>query len=133
MFASRIIKVVIARPFAEVYDFLAEPRNFASWATMPGGRIQSLGDGDWLAEMPDSRLVMRFSPRNPYGVLDYHASPEGAPRGPVVPVRLYPNDEGCELLYTVFRRAGVTDERFASDAEWITSDLERLKSLLEAG
>lgn len=132
MFASTIIKIAIERPFKEVYDFIAEPLNFPSWASMPGGKIEPLGDGTWLADVPDGKLVIRFTPHNPFGVLDYQAFVPGSEPEPVAPVRLYPNADGCELIFTRFQLPGVSDARFASDNEWVVSDLERMKSVLES-
>ena len=65
------------------------------------------------------------------GVFDYQTFPPDADGGPVTPVRLLPNEEGCDLVLFWYRRPGVSDEKFRSDAEWVLSDLERLKTLLE--
>jgi hypothetical protein len=132
MRASSVIKVAIARPYDEVYDFLADPANLARWATTPGGDIRALGDGAWLAEVPSGQAIMRFSPRNVFGVLDYDSQRRGSAERERVPARLYPNGEGAELVVLWMRRPGDTEERFDSDVTWVTSDLERLKSLLEA-
>jgi hypothetical protein len=132
VFASRIIKVPIARPYAQVYEFLADPLNFARWASVPGSDVEPLGGHDWLVEVPRGQMVIRFSPRNNYGVLDYQTFPQGQDGGPVTPVRLYPNDDGAELVFTWFQRAGATEAQFKSDSDWIASDLERLKTLIES-
>ncbi|MEQ1901684.1 MAG: SRPBCC family protein [Devosia sp.] len=131
MFASRLIKVIIERPYGQVYEFLADPLNFARWATLPGTDVEPLGGSDWMVEVPRGKIAIRFTPRNNFGVLDYQTFPPGEDGGPVTPVRLYPNGEGAELVLTWFQREGVTDERFQSDAEWVESDLQRLKSLIE--
>lgn len=132
MLASRIIKVSMRRPFAEVYAFLADPLNFPKWAGNPESEIEPLGGRDWLVDVARGRVVIRFSPLNAFGVLDYQTFEQGMDGGPVTPVRLYANEEGSELLMTWFQRPGVSDEQFASDAEWVTSDLTRLQSLLES-
>jgi hypothetical protein len=46
-------------------------------------------------------------------------------------MRVFPNGEGSEVLITVFRQAGVSDEKFAEDTQWVRRDLEALKTLLE--
>ena len=51
----------------------------------------------------------------------------------MMPMRVVPNDEGCELTFIYYRRPGMTDEQFASVVEWVTSDFMALKSLLEFG
>src|ERR1700748_988332 len=85
MLQSEVVKVSIARPFAEVYEFLAEPMNFARWAANPGSGMVPLDGGDWLVELPRGKMAIRFAPRNTFGVLDYQVFPQGAPGGPVTP------------------------------------------------
>jgi hypothetical protein len=132
MFSSRVIKVSIDRPYGQVYEFLADPMNFARWASVPGTDVLPLRDGAWLVEVPTGQVAIRFSPRNSFGVLDYQTFPPSETSGPVVPVRLHPNDDGCELLLVLMQRPGLSDEQFKSDAEWVTSDLQRLKALVES-
>ena len=133
MHASEVIKVSIERPYQEVYDFLVEPMNFPRWATNPDSDIRPVGGNDYLVDLPMGRRVIRFSQRNPFGVLDYEIFDEGRSIGPVVPVRLYKNGDGCELVLFWLQRPGVSLEQFRSDAEWVRSDLTRLKTLLEDG
>lgn len=51
----------------------------------------------------------------------------------MTPVRLVANERGATLMLTWFQKAGVSDEQFRSELEWIASDLNRLKTLLEGG
>ena len=46
-------------------------------------------------------------------------------------MRLIANGSGCELLFTLFREPGITDQRYNGDANFVQSDLDRLKELLE--
>jgi hypothetical protein len=133
MMRSEVVKVAIERPFAEVYAFLAEPLNFTQWAANPGSEMSPVEGHDWLVELPPGPRVVRFTPRNPYGVLDYQAFPTEESSGPVTPVRLMPNGSGSELWVTWYQRPGISDERFSSDLEWLQADLGRLKTLLEVG
>jgi len=48
-----------------------------------------------------------------------------------MPMRVFPNGEGAEVLLTVFRQPGVTEEKFVDDTQWVRRDLEALKALLE--
>jgi hypothetical protein len=49
-----------------------------------------------------------------------------------VPLRVVANgDAGSEVLFTLFRQPGMSDEKFAADAKWVLSDLQKLKALLE--
>jgi hypothetical protein len=46
-------------------------------------------------------------------------------------MRLVSNGDGCELLFTLFREPGMTDEHYNSDADFVQRDLNGLKALLE--
>lgn len=133
MFNSVAITVAIKRPFAEVYEFLADPMNFARWAVNPESHMEPLDGGDWLVDLPRGKAAIRFAPRNNFGVLDYQTFVVGGNGGQVTPVRLVANDDGCEVVLIWQQRPGVSDEKFKSDAEWVASDLQRLKALLEGG
>ena len=133
MYASVAIKVAIERPYDQVYDLLVDPWFFAKWAVNPDTIMQPLGGTDWLVELPRGQAVIRFTAPNEHGVLDYQTFPVGAGGGPVTPVRLIRNDDGCELVLVWQQRPGVSDEKFQSDAEWVASDLQRLKTLIEGG
>jgi hypothetical protein len=125
----RRLAVAIARPAAEAYDFLSAPENFPKWASGLAASLRKLGD-EWVADTPEGRAVVRFSERNAYGVLDHSVT---LPRGVTVyvPLRVVPKDEGCELVLTLFRRPGMSNESFAADAEWVMRDLGTAKRILE--
>ena len=133
MLASEVITVSIRRPYAQVHEFLSDRANFTRWASLPDSILEPLGGEDWLVDLPSGRRIIRFSPRNPYGIFDYQTFPPGEDGGPTTPVRLVPNEEGADLMLVWFRRAGVTDGQFQSEVEWAQSDLQRLKTLLEGG
>ena len=75
-------------------------------------------------------VKVRFVERNPFGVLDHYVRVDSGPEV-YMPMRVFPNGEGAEVLITVFRQAGVSDEKFAEDTHWVRRDLEALKTLLE--
>ncbi len=128
---SHTITLQIERPYAAVYKFLADPRNFSQWAAVDAATFAPLEDGDWRAMTPSGLLHYRFTPLNGFGVLD-HAQfvPGEVPQ--FNPMRIFPNEEGTELLFTFFMRAGMTTAEFDSTVEWITTDFLTLKSVLEA-
>jgi hypothetical protein len=133
MYVSVAIKVAIERPYDQVYDLLVDPLFFGRWAVNPDTTMEPLGGEDWLVELPRGQAVIRFTARNAFGVLDYQTFPLGQSGGPVTPVRLIRNDDGCELVLIWQQRPGVSEEKFHSDAEWVASDLQRLKTLIEGG
>lgn len=47
------------------------------------------------------------------------------------PMRVLPNGEGSEFVFSLFRQPGMTDEQFSADRIAVEKDLQRLKELLE--
>jgi hypothetical protein len=47
------------------------------------------------------------------------------------PMRVFPNNDGSELVFTLYRRPDVSDQEFAQDAQSVEKDLAKLKTLLE--
>jgi len=127
---ARHIGVSIARAFDEVHAFLSEPANFPLWAEGLGAGFVPLGGTDWQVETPMGAMRVRFTPPNPQGVLDHTLYPaEG--EAMANPMRVMPNGAGAEVVFTLFRRPGMSEEQFAADADWVARDLARLKALLE--
>lgn len=129
---SHTISLSIDYPYEDAYRFLSEPRNYGEWAAVDQASFRPLGDGDWSAMTTFGGLRhFRFTPPNPFGVLDHAVYVPGQPLL-WTPMRVMPNDEGTELTFTFYQRPGMTDEEFASAIEWITTDFLTLKTLLEA-
>ena len=126
---SRHISAWIARPADEVYDYARRPANLPSWAAGLGSEVEEV-DGRWVADSPMGRVVVAFAPPNDFGVLDHDVT---LPSGETVhnPMRVVPDADGSEVVFTVRRRPGVSDEDFARDAAAVTADLATLKGILE--
>lgn len=77
------------------------------------------------------RITIAFVPQNPYGVLDHTVT---LPSGEKVlnPMRVVPNGDGSEVCFTLFRRPGMSDAEFETDADMVARDLEKLKTILES-
>src|SRR3546814_9505175 len=73
-FESRTLGIGIDRPFDAVHDFLSAPENFPKWAAGLGQSIRK-ADDDWIAETPHGPVRVRFTDRNPFGVLDHTVIP----------------------------------------------------------
>ena len=104
----------------EVYAFAADPANLVRWAA-------------GLADPQLATAEVRFAPRNDFGVLDHVVTlPDGTRF--YNPMRVIPaglDGRGCEVVFTVRRFAGVTDEQFAADAAAVAADLATLRGLVE--
>ena len=124
------LSVSIDRSAAAAYEFLSLPENFPQWASGLGESLRRDGE-DWIADTPDGPAKVRFSDRNSRGVLDHSVTRPGG--GTVfVPLRLMPKGAACELVLTLNRQPGMSDEKFAADAEWVMRDLRAAKRILEA-
>ena len=125
-FPAQHITISINRPAQEVYAFAADPQNLPKWAAGLGGSIQKVGD-DWII----GTVKIKFADQNPFGVLDHDVT---LPSGETFynPMRVVPNGDGCEFVFTLYRMLNVTDETFARDAAAVENDLRTLKSILEA-
>jgi hypothetical protein len=119
----------IDRPAAEVYAYAGDPANLARWAPGLGSSVAQEG-GQWFVETPGGRLRFAFVPRNDLGVLDHYLTPDS---GEVihVPMRVIADGDGCEVVLTVRRRPGMTDDEFKADGDAVAADLARLKRELE--
>jgi hypothetical protein len=131
MFEARTISVGIARDWRDVYEFASRPENFGRWASGLGRSLEQV-HGRWFAEGPEGRAEVRFTGRNSFGILDHTVIPETGAEI-TIPMRVVANGAGAELIFTLFRLPGMTDETFASDRAWVERDLLALKALLEDG
>jgi len=129
---AHTITVSIAYPYEAAYRFLADPRNYGEWAAVDKDTFRQLENGDWSAETTFGGLRhFRFTPTNAFGVLDHVVFVPGQPML-WTPMRVTPNQEGTDLVFTFYQRPGVSDAEFASAIEWVTTDFLTLKTLLEA-
>jgi hypothetical protein len=130
MFEVRQMTVSIARPADQVYAFAHQPESFPKWAAGLGAGLSR--DGDlWVAHGPDGDVHVRFSPENPYGVLDHWVTlPDGTEIS--IPLRVVANGDGAEVTLTLFRVPGMDDATFERDQGMVAKDLAKLKALLEA-
>ena len=129
MTESRHISERIACPVGTAYAFLSDPTNLPAWAAGLGGSIEQV-DGRWVVPSPMGRVTVEFVPVNDFGVLDHTVV---LPGGEAVynPLRVLADGDGCEVVFTLRRRPGMTDDELEQDAAAVAADLARLKSLLE--
>lgn len=129
MLESRTLGISINRNWKEVYDAIWRPENFPKWAS---GLSQSslTREGDtWRAEGPEGTVRIAFTGYNAFGVMDHSVDP-GDGASIYVPMRIVQNGDGAEVLLTLFRQPGMSDGKFAADAEWVGRDLLALKALV---
>lgn len=124
------ISTSIDRSADDVYRFASNPRNLPAWAHGLAHRDVELVDDVWVVDSPLGRVTVEFAVDNRFGVLDHDVT---LPSGEIVtnPMRVMPNEDGCDVVFTVRRRAGVADAEFAADTDAVAADLATLRTLME--
>jgi hypothetical protein len=117
---SRHLSVWVKAAPEAVYAFASSPAELVRWAA--GLADPTLADAD-----------VEFAPSNDFGVLDHLVR---LPNGEAVynPMRVIPAGmgvSGCEVVFTLRRRPGVTNDEFEADAAAVAADLETLRGLVE--
>jgi hypothetical protein len=113
---SRHVSVWVDATAAAAYEYISDPANLSRW----------------VAGLDLSAVTFQFAPVNEFGVLDHVVG-----IGDVEfynPMRVLPagvGPDGCELVFSVRRRAGMTDAEFDADAAAVTADLQTLRGVLE--
>jgi hypothetical protein len=127
-YPATIIHVSIDRSAADVYRFASNPENFPKWVEFVSS-IKKDGDS-WKAETSLGSIHIRFAPQNEFGVIDHQVALEN---GETVfnPMRVLPNNQGCEFIFTLYRMPGRLDKEFNEDAQSVTKDLHHLKEMME--
>jgi hypothetical protein len=99
------------------------------WASGLASGLDPDGD-DWIARGVLGTVKVSFVPPNEFGVIDHTVTIESGIRV-YNALRIVPNGDGCEVMFTLLRLSGMTDQQLADDAAHIAKDLATLKSLME--
>lgn len=129
MLLSRIVSQTIQRNWLDLYETIWKPEYFPKWAS--GLSCSTLEpDGNyWRAQNPQGFVKVRFTPHNPFGILDHWIDP-GFGKEIYMPMRVIANEQGAEVMMVVYRQPLMSDEKFNQDIECVRSDLEKLNRLL---
>lgn len=129
MLEALTLGVTINKPWRELYDAIWRPDFFPRWASgLSQSSLQREGER-WRAQGPEGEVWIRFTDYNVFGVMD-HSVDTGSGPEIYIPVRVIGNGEGAEVILTLFRQPGMTDEKFHEDQEWVRRDLAALKALM---
>lgn len=131
MYEVKHISIYIDCLPSDIYEFACNPENLPRWAAgLATSEVKRDGDA-WMAEAPFGKVKIRFAERNTFGVMDHDVELDS---GAVVhnPMRVVPNGEGSEFIFTLLRQPGMSDEQFAEDARAVYKDLQSLKKYIES-
>lgn len=131
MLPGRHVSISIDCAPADAYAFIRDGSQLPSWAKGLAGSITARGDGSWLADAPMGQVIVRFAEDNAFGIVDHDVM---LPSGQTVhnAMRVLPNGDGCEVVFSLFQLPGMDATAFEADAQAVSRDLVALKALLEA-
>ncbi|MEK7072416.1 MAG: SRPBCC family protein [Patescibacteria group bacterium] len=129
IFPAKNINISINCWASKVYEFASNPANLPRWATGLSGSINNI-NGEWIAESPMGRIKIKFADKNKFGILDHEVTLSSGEKI-YNPMRVFPNNDGSELVFTLYHRPDMSDKMFEDDAKLVKRDLEKLKNLLE--
>ncbi len=141
MITSRVIRQPVSRTVREVMEVAGQLERLPEWANgfasgvervivrAPDG--ESGADGErWVVDAPFGRVEVEFMIDLERGILDHDVT---MPDGSVVHTRLRvePRALGSEIVFTLVRQPGMTDDQWRDDARAVSADLQRLAALCE--
>ncbi|MBP1857186.1 SRPBCC family protein [Rhizobium herbae] len=127
---AKIVHIDIERDWRDVYAFAAKPENMPLWASGLGTGLEPDGE-DWVAHGPLGSVRVHFTALNDFGVLDHLVTMESGLEVNNA-LRVVPNGDGAEVMFTLLKLPGMSEEQFDTDANWVQKDLSTLKKLLES-
>lgn len=129
MFRFDTVSVSIAAPPQTVYDFVSDINNWPQYSDF-ASNIEKVKDGDWLfhTSQGDVRVLERFDQAH---MLVDHVCIVPSGDEQFIPYRVVPNGAGSELIMTNQQTAGVSDEEYTQQLEWMKEELQNVKKILE--
>lgn len=126
---SKTLTITINCNPKKTYEFVSNLENMPKWAKTFCRSIKK-SNGEWIIETPQGPMRLRIAPKNDFGILDHTVIP--VPGVEVfVPMRVVPNGNGSEVIFTLFQQPGMSDENFAKDQGMVEQDLTTLKQVME--
>lgn len=129
MLPSQTLSLTIKRQWLDLYETIWKPEFFPKWVTgldeLPLQSTENEAKGKHSASVPKAR----FSAHNEYGVMDYWID-NGFGKEIYMPMRIVPNQEGAQVLLTLFRQPFTSDEKFQQELDVLQHDLQRLYQLV---
>lgn len=129
MMKSNTISISIKRDHKTVYEFISNLENLPRWASSTFPSIKEI-NGEWLIDTPQGQNKVRLSERNDFGILDHYVKlPSGVEV--YIPMRVVKNNDGSEVMVTVFQTIEMTNKVYEEDLQTVKKDLNHLKTVIE--
>ncbi|WP_438029287.1 kynureninase [Sorangium sp. So ce233] len=121
--------VLIAASAERVFEVVSDPAVLPRWAVHFCSSVRADGDALW-ATTPRGEVRFAMRADRALGVVDFgHLGADGAWR--YSPTRVMPAEGGAVVLYTFFRRPGISEDRFEAMKREMEEELALLKRLVE--
>ncbi len=127
---TETVRITIDTPFDQVVSDLSDPISHPAWGTeFFSGPAQPSRDGEVLATVPrlGGEIHMKVDADLAAGRIDLYLAPLDAPFGPPIPVRVIPNADGVDVLFTLARFPGQSDDEWAEGLVSMSRELTNLK------
>lgn len=126
MLEARTLSITVARDWRALYEALWRPESFPLWASgLSASPLEPDGDA-WKARGPEGPIRIRFTGHNAFGVMDHRVELQDG-RVVHVPMRVVANGEGAEVMLTLYRQPGMSEDAFRRDQDWVRRDLQHLR------
>ncbi len=126
---SHTISISIKKDLKTVYEFISNLENLPRWASSTFPSIKEI-NGEWLIDTPQGQNKVKLTERNNFGILDHYVElPSGVEV--YIPLRVVKNNNGSEVMVTVFQTTEMTNEVYEKDLQTVNIDLNQLKTLIE--
>ena len=130
MLEAKVITCSVQRSAQDLYEMLWRPESFTLWASGLSSSLRECNDGSWEGPGPSEPIRITFTKHNNFGVMD-HWIDLGDGHIVYVPLRIVSNEDGCEVMLTLFRQPGFSPDKFVDDEAWVRRDLAALKKLAD--
>lgn len=128
---TETVRITIDAPFDTVVSDLADPLTHPEWATeFFAGPVRSAGNGEYTVAVPrmGGDVRMTLDTDGAAGRIDLFLAPLGASFGPPLPIRVVPNGDGVDVLFTLARFPGQSDADWAEGLASMKRELDHLKA-----
>ncbi len=126
---SHTISISIKKDLKTVYEFISNLENLPRWASSTFPSIKEI-NGEWLIDTPQGQNKVKLAERNNFGILDHYVElPSGVEV--YIPMRVVKNNDGSEVMVTVFQTTEMTNEVYGKDLQTVNIDLNQLKTVIE--
>jgi hypothetical protein len=121
--------ISIAATPDSVLELVGDARRLPDWAPAFAQAVERDGD-DWLVDSGGGRLRIRVRVGAGHGTVDL-VGPQDPSRG--AHMRVLPNEQGSELLFTLVFPGGTAPEAVAEQMATVEGELETVRALCETG